>query len=201
MRNTFIAVCLTFCALEAAAASPAPVPSATPWSAWSRTRPLSPGAINLLKEAVLRSAIVEDLLEQIERTDLVVYLADSMPGAFVGPKSTMVFLAGDTPSRFLLIRVDAMRLPLLERIAALGHELHHALEVAAAPEVRGALDMIPLYRRIGWETSKGRFETREAQAIAWRISKQLGRRDRGQKTARVEDGVSAPRAASGPSEQ
>lgn len=199
MRNTFIAACLTLVTLDAVAAPPEPVPTASPWSAWSRTRPLSAGAITLLKDAVEHSAIVEDLLEQIERTDLVVYLMDSMPGVFVGPKSSMVFLSGDTSNRYLLIRLDQMRLPQPERIAALGHELHHALEVAAAPEVKDALDMAGLYRRIGWETSKGRFESRGAQAIAFRIAKQLGKRDRSQRTARGEDGVVAPRAAGGPS--
>ncbi len=191
MRNTFIAVCLMLSPLSAAAAPPEPVPTASPWSAWSRTRPLSAGAITLLKDAVEHSAIVEDLLEQIERTDLVVYLTDSMPGVFVGPKSTMVFLSGDTANRYLLIRLDAMRLPQPERIAALGHELHHALEVAAAPEVKDALDMAGLYRRIGWETSKGRFESRGAQAVSLQVFKQLGKRNRGERVARAEGGVVA----------
>lgn len=202
MRNTFIAVCLMLSTLDAAAADtapPAPVPTAPPWSAWSRTRPISPGAITLLKDAVEHSAIVENLLEQIEKTDLVVYVTDSMPGVFVGPKSTMVFLSGDTANRYLLIRLDAMRLPQPERIAALGHELHHALEVAAAPEVKGASDMAGLYRRIGWETSKGRFESRGAQAVALQVFKQLGRRDRAERIARAEDGAVAPPAAGGPS--
>ena len=199
MRNTIIAVCLMLATLDAAAASPEPVPTASPWSAWSRTRPLSAGAITLLKDAVRHSAIVEDLLAQIERTDLVVYLMDSMPGVFTGPKSSMVFLSGDTSNRYLLIRLDAMRLPQPERIAALAHELHHALEVAAAPEVKGASDMAGLYRRIGWETSKGRFESRGAQATALKVSKQLGKRDRSERIARAEDGAVAPSAVGGPS--
>ncbi len=199
MRNTFITVCLMLSTLDATAAPPEPVPSASPWSAWSRTRPLSAGAIALLKDAVLRSAIVEDLLEQIERTDLVVYLSDAIPGVFTGPKSSMVFLAGDTTSRYLLVRLDAMRLPQHERIAVLGHELQHALEVAAAPEVRDASSMAGLYRRIGWETSKGRFESRGAQTIGRQISKQLRPRDRRERVARAEDGVVAS-PSGGPSQ-
>lgn len=202
MRNKIIAVCLTLSTLDAVAAPPEPAPSASPWSAWSRTRPLSAGAIALLKDAVDYSAIVEDLLEQIERTDLVVYVMDTMPGVFVGPKSSMVFLSGDTSNRYLLIRLDQMRLPQPERIAALGHELHHALEVAAAPDVKGALDMAGLYRRIGWETSKGRFESRGAQATTLRIARQLGKkRDRGERIVRSEDGVVAPAVVGGPSHQ
>lgn len=200
MRNTLIAVCLMLSTLDAAAALPDPVPTASPWSAWARTRPLSAGAITLLKDAVLHSAILEDLLEQIERTDLVVYLIDSMPGAFTGPKSSMVFLSGDTSNRYLLIRLDQMRLPRAERIAALAHELHHALEVAAAPEVKGPSDMAGLYRRIGWETSRGRFESRGAQAIALQVSRQLGKRDRGERIVRANDGVVPPAAVGGPSD-
>lgn len=202
MRNKFIAVCLTLATVEVAVADtpPGPVPSASPWSAWAHTRPLSPGAIELLDIAAERSAIVSSLLEDIERTDLIVYVTDSMPGVFTGPKSTMVFLSGDSTMRYLLIRVDSMRLPLPERIAALGHELQHAMEVAAAPEVKSAKAMADLYRRIGWETSKGRFESQAAQAVAFRITKQLGQRD---KPHRLASGDETPRstAVGGPSQQ
>ena len=201
MRNRFIAGCLVLLAVEGALADapPEPKPSASPWSAWAHTRPLSPGAIELLAVAAQRSAIVASLLEDIERSDLVVYLNDSMPGVFTGPKSTMVFLSGDSSTRYLLIRVDSMRLPLPERISSLGHELQHALEVAGAPEVKSANDMAQLYRRIGWETTKGRFESRDAQAVAHRITKQLGQKDKTQRVASVDE---APRSTQtgGPSQ-
>jgi hypothetical protein len=202
MRNRFFAACLTLATVEVAVADapPGPAPSASPWSAWAHTRPLSPGAIELLDIAADRSAIVAGLLEDIERTDLIVYITDSMPGVFTGPKSTMVFLSGDSSLRYLLIRVDSMRLPLPERIAALGHELQHAMEVAAAPEVKSASGMAELYRRIGWETSKGRFESQAAQTVAFRITKQLGQRNKPHRLASSDE---TPRstAVGGPSQQ
>lgn len=195
MRITFIAVCLMF-VTSASSAAPPPSEGSLPWT---KTRALSSGALSLLEVAVARSAIVEGLLEDLERTDLIVYVLDAMPGAFAGPKSALTLVSGASDTRFLMIRIDSMRLPLQARIAALGHELFHALEVARAPEVRDSAGLAALYRRIGWETGAGRFESRGAQDTTFQIARQLGRGERGQRVARVEDGE-VPRAVGGPSQ-
>lgn len=196
MRSTFIAVCLILATGPAAAAPP---PSTPPSLPWSRTRPLSASALALIEAAAERSAIVQGLLDDLERTDLVVYIEDAMPGAFVGPKSALTLVSAASSNRYLMIRIDSMRLPLQARIAALGHELYHALEVAAAPEVKDNAGLASLYRRIGWETSVGRFESRGAQDATFQISRQLARGERTQRIARVDDG-SVPRAVGGPSQ-
>lgn len=197
MRITFIAVCLILVTGRAAAAPPSPP---TPSLPWTRARPMSPGALALVEAAADRSAIVQGLLDDLERTDLVVYIMDAMPGAFVGPKSALTFVSGASATRYLMIRIDSMRLPLPARIAALGHELYHALEVAAAPEVKDAAGLASLYRRIGWETSAGRFESRAAQEATFQISRQLARGERTQRLAQADD-LNAPRAVGGPSQQ
>ncbi len=107
-----------------------------------------------------------------------------MPGVFTGPKSQMVILNGEATVRYLLIRLDHARLSPTERITALGHELHHALEVAAAPEARDGAGLVRLYRRIGWETTRDRFESSEAQAVAFRIREQLRAYDKAARLAR-----------------
>lgn len=197
MRITFIAVCLTLVTGHAAVASPTePAPSLP----WERTRPLSASAYALLETAAARSAIVQGLLDDIERTDLVVYIEDAMPGAFVGPKSAMTLVSGVTATRYLMIRIDSMRLALPGRIAALGHELYHALEVAASTEVRDNAGLASLYRRIGWETTPGRFESRGAQDATFQIARQLLSGDKTQRIAQIEDG-SLPRAVGGPSQE
>lgn len=196
MRITFIAVCLILGAGHAVAA---PTPSPSPSLHWTRTRPLTPGALALIEAAAERSAIVQGLLDDLERTDLVVYIADAMPGAFVGPKSALTLVSGASATRYLMIRIDSMRLPLPARIAALGHELYHALEVAAAPEVRDIAGLATLYRRIGWETSAGRFESRGAQEATFQIARQINRGEKSQRIAQVDDG-NVPRAVGGPSQ-
>ena len=196
MRNTFIAVCLILATDHAVAAPP---PSPPPSLPWARTRPLSASALALIEAAAERSAIVQGLLDDLERTDLVVYIADAMPGAFVGPKSAMTLVSGVTATRYVMIRIDSMRLPLKARIAALGHELYHALEVAAAPEVRDSAGLALLYRRIGWETTPGRFESRGAQDATFQIARQLQRGGKTQRIAQVDEG-NVPRVVGGPSQ-
>lgn len=197
MRITFIAVCLILVTGRAAAAPPS---SPTPSLPWTRARPLSSGALALVQTAADRSAIVQGLLDDLERSDLVVYIMDAMPGAFVGRKSALTFVSGSSDTRYLMIRIDSMRLPLPARIAALGHELYHALEVAAAPGVKDGVGLASLYRRIGWETSAGRFESRGAQEATFQISRQLAHGERTQRLAQADD-LNAPRALGGPSQQ
>ena len=196
MRITFIAVCLILATGHAVAAPP---PSPPPSLPWERTRPLSASALALIETAAERSAIVQGLLDDLERTDLVVYIADAMPGAFVGPKSAMTLVSGVTATRYVMIRIDSMRLPLKARIAALGHELYHALEVAAAPEVKDSAGLAALYRRIGWETTAGRFESRGAQEATFQIARQLQRGGKNQRIAQVDEG-NVPRVVGGPSQ-
>lgn len=195
MRITFIAVCLILATGSAHA-----VPPPSPPLPWTRARPLSASTHALIEAAAERSAIVGTLLDDLERTDLVVYIADTMPGSFAGPKSSLTFVSGASATRYLMIRIDSMRLPLPARIAALGHELYHALEIAAAPDVRDGAALASLYRRIGWETSAGRFESRGAQEATFQISRQLARGERTQRLAQGDD-LNAPRAVGGPSQQ
>jgi hypothetical protein len=156
------------------------------WSPGARTRPLGPGATALLAVGSERSSIIAALLSEVDRTDVVVYVSDLMPGMPVGPTSSMVFLTSDTTGRYLLVRVDSNRLSPSERIEALGHELHHVLEVASAPEVTNAAGMAQLYRRIGWESGVGRFESGGARATGRRVWKQLTELKRAERRARAE---------------
>ena len=128
---------------------------------------------------------MEGLVHQVEETGVVVYLTDVMPGATSGPSSYLAYLANDEKARYVLIRIDRWRTTPTERIALLGHELQHALEVAAAPEVRDAKGLASLYRRIGWEGQPDRFETTAAQTMGNRIRSQLAKGDDRKHTALV----------------
>jgi hypothetical protein len=186
MRLRLIMVLLSSSADIAFAAPAAPQPC-TPWT---HTRPLSPGAIALLEEAAERSTIVTSLLEDLEQADVLVYVTGSMPGAVGGPTSHMVFLSRDETTRYLLVRIDFLRLTPPERIVSLGHELHHALEVANAPEVTDSGGLAQLYRRIGWENEKNRFETAGARITGNRVRSQLNGRANSSRRASSERKVS-----------
>lgn len=153
----------------------APLKPAKP--VWGRTRGLSSSAQALLVEGSQRSAIVNGLLAELEHSDLIVDVSDVMPGGGAGPASYLSFTHDDGTSRYVLIRIDRLRLSSHERIIWLGHELQHALEVAAAPEVRDGAGLARLLRRIGWESVQDRFETLEACVVGNRVrSEILGRR-------------------------
>jgi hypothetical protein len=169
MRTTLITLLLAITAAESVLADPVPLP------AWTRTRPLSASATELLASATERSSIVATLLDELERSDIIVYLTDLAPPAMNGPMSHLVFLSRDPSSRYLLVRIDHWRLSPAERIALLGHELQHALEIAAAPEVRDSPGLAQLYRRIGWESQKDRFESEAAKAVGNRVRSELQR--------------------------
>jgi hypothetical protein len=162
MRTAVIGILLTFGAGQAAAVEPVfPQP-------WTHVLPLSRGAISLMADAVERSPLVASLMAELERTDIVVYITDEMPQV-TGPSSYLVFLSCDATVRYVLVRIAPWRISSYERIGLLGHELQHALEVAAAPEVRDAIGLSGLYRRIGWEWRNGSFETAAAKAMGNRV--------------------------------
>lgn len=167
MRKALIVVLLTLSAAGAALADGDGLPP------WKHVRALSPGAVELIWESAARSSIVNDLLQGLEETGVVVYVTDAMPGVISGPVSHLVYLSNEGITRYLLVRIDRWRTTPQERIALLGHELQHALEVAAAPEVRDAQGLASLYRRIGWEGQKDKFETEAAQMVGNRVRRQL----------------------------
>ena len=170
MRRTLLTLFLALSPAEGALADPpAPVP---------RARPLSENAADLLEEARERSSIVAALLDELEATDVIVYVTDVVSPSVNGPLSHMVYLTNDAVSRYLLVRIDHWRVSPSERIALLGHELQHALEVAGAPDVRDSLGLKRLYKRIGWESQKDRFESEAAKAVGHRVRSEL---QRGQK--------------------
>jgi hypothetical protein len=151
-----------------------PRPTAPP--SWPHTRPLSPGISSLLAEAKEKSSIVTGLINDLEQTDVVVYITDSVVSNLRAPGSYLIFLSRDATTRYLLVRLARWRLSPQERIALLGHELQHALEVAAAGEVKDGAGLADLYRRIGWQGSVNQFESEAAQTTASRIRKELARR-------------------------
>jgi hypothetical protein len=166
----FITPLATFLAL--AAAEPG-LPATMPPASMTHTRPLTPGAAKLLREARQRSQVVATLLGSLEATDAVVYVTDAMPVARQGAKSHLTFLSLGSTVRYLLVWLDGSRLSPTDRIAALGHELFHALEVATSPEVKDGQGFARLFRRIGWETSRDRFETRGARELEERVRRSL----------------------------
>ncbi len=139
---------------------------------WSHVRAVTPGAADLLAQATGRSAVITALLDQLERTDVVVYLSDSMARTAGEPAASLRFMTSAAGIRYVHVLIHSWDAPPWERIAWLGHELQHALEIAKAPEVRDGEGVRRLYGRLGWKSPAG-FESAGALAMGERVRNEL----------------------------
>ena len=146
------------------------VPAADPLGA--HVRALSPKMKELVEHGKRRSATFRSLVDTLNRSDVVVYLeiTDKLPGGLDG---RMMFLTSAGGVRYLHAQVTK-GLGAEELLAVAAHELQHAVEVAAHPEVRDAATLALLYERIGMRmTAKDRFDTPAAQLMGRRVRAEL----------------------------
>jgi hypothetical protein len=141
----------------------------------SHLRCLSGGCEDLVAYAVERSPMIGSLVNELERSDVVVYL--HLPGALTvnEPASRLLFVSAAGGRRYLVVQIDPWRTSYPDRVALLGHELYHALEVARARQVMDIDAFKRLYRQIGHEYGAGgaRFETDEAKSAEREVRRDL----------------------------
>jgi hypothetical protein len=149
-----------------AGAPQAPVADGGPRT--SRVRCLDPEATRVFKGALATSPTVTRMVERLQDTDLIVGIeAAPLEKVTRGQVRIVTAVAG---VRYLRIRLTT---PLPPNIATsvLGHELQHALEIAAMPEVRDDVSLAVAYQRIGFATrAGGYFETEAALATGERVA-------------------------------
>jgi hypothetical protein len=119
-----------------------------------------------------RSATFADLVLALNRSDVIVYIetARGMPSTLAG---RMLIVAGPASQRYLRIQISGMARGN-ELIALVGHELQHALEVAASPDVRDEQSLIALYEAIGHGKSGSHlYDTIAAQTAGRRVRTEL----------------------------
>jgi hypothetical protein len=127
---------------------------------------------SLMVEGMSRSSTFASLVTAINRTDVIVYIEKVM----VLPKGTlgrlsMMPLKGDFRYLRIQIRADLSR---RDAIALIGHELQHAMEIAAATEVRDSSSMIRLYERIGHASAgEHAYDTEAAQDTGRIVRREL----------------------------
>lgn len=133
-------------------------------------RPVSAGATVLLTEAVSRSSVVNDLLNQLAQTDVYVYVELTSATDIRLARTKLV--AAPPGARFLRIAVNA-HVPPWDRVPYLAHELQHAVEIAAAPDVRDDEGIRKLYARVGFAAAPDQYETSAAREIERRVRLEL----------------------------
>src|SRR5258706_1975303 len=140
-----------------------------------RIRPDTPEVRGLLDELLERSPTARQLVEHLQRSDVIVYVrhrwfaTDSVDG-HIG------LLSSNSRQRFLIIEL-ACRRTRLQQLATLGHELRHAVEIADETSVINSQSLSALYRRIGEWVNAGtaleNYETNAAVAAGRRVRGEL----------------------------
>jgi hypothetical protein len=146
-------------------------------TASQHVRCLDAWAERLLSAAREQSPTVAALAERLDATDVAVYVTTTAPATRVSgmPRGTTALLSATASARYLQVWIDVRR-PESERVAVLGHELQHTLEVAADASVRNADGLAKLFECLGAESGGGarrattrRFETAMAQNVEARV--------------------------------
>jgi hypothetical protein len=126
----------------------------------------------LLTDGVRRSRTFADLVTKIHASNVIVYVepSHSLPSEMAG-RILLQTTAGE--QRYLRIQVRAT-LTNDQLISIIGHELRHAVEVAADASVVNDAGLRALYKRIG-HTSNGTrgFDTDAAQDTGRKVRDEL----------------------------
>ena len=132
--------CLAVCAVVWSLANAA--------SGGPHVRSTDAGMLERLREGRSQSATFRALVDDLERTNTIVYVEHGICG-FGHYRACLphaVTIAGG--HRYIRIVVDPGESGAHE-LSLIAHELQHALEIARTPGIRGADDITALFRRIG----------------------------------------------------
>ena len=138
-------------------------------------RPINPKLGPLIAEGARRSPAFRALLHRLDRSAVFVYIGYRLMPAGLSGQLTLAGTAGRW--RYLRIEIECRR-SLNAQVAAIGHELQHAVEIA---DDDGAVDqpsLQALYRAIGFaiDASWRRFESAAAQETGRQVRRELSSR-------------------------
>jgi hypothetical protein len=138
-------------------------------------RPESQGLRALAARAAERSPIVRALIDQLDQSSVIVYVRHRVFGP-VTVDGRIGLLSASETHRFLVIELACDRGELTQ-MATLGHELHHALEIAGEPAIVDTQSLIRFYTRFGSALQPMgvtmTFETQGAADIGARVRHEL----------------------------
>lgn len=147
--------------------------------AFGQVRPVDRRVANLIRKGLFRSRTISLLIEELSRTNVVVYVRttprqpDDLAGStgFIGQGADgrrwlMVTLYGDTGWTTLEDAED-------RQLITLGHELRHVLEVAGDARITTVDAFVAFYREVGDEWMENRVDTEDARAAGARVAREL----------------------------
>jgi hypothetical protein len=141
----------------------------------SRLRATSPDLQRLIDEASERSETFRALVDEIERSDVIVYVRTRLFASRL-LEGRIGFLGTQANVRFLAIELACPRTRDWQQ-TTLAHELQHAIEIARAKWVIGAATLAQYYQQIGAEIGGDgaavTFETATARRTAARVRQEM----------------------------
>ena len=143
-----------------------------------RIRILDPGLKTLFEHGTTQSPTLRALAENVEASSVLVFVeGDIRMPARVGAR--LNFVTSVNGVRYVRVAVDCTLSPR-RQVALLAHELQHALEIGARPDIVDVDAMESFYEDIGFQLfENGRhknFETEAAIAVQDAVDEELGGR-------------------------
>jgi len=129
----------------------------------------------LIVDGASRSPSFRTLVDRLRRSTVIVYVeARPLPGNLSG---RLTFVGRGQRWRYLRIEIEC-RQSTTSQIAALGHELQHAIEIADAAAAVDQASIRTLYGTIGFATddTQRRFESDAARDAGSRVRRELSLR-------------------------
>jgi hypothetical protein len=136
-----------------------------------RVRAFAPHLQRALEHGLQRSPTFAGMLRVLEGSDVIVQIvARRLPAS----THARILMGQATPHvRYLRIEVDYRR-GGDDLVALIGHELRHAVEIAAAPEIRDEAALARHYRRIGFTAGGAhQFDTAAARSAERDVRREL----------------------------
>jgi len=130
---------------------------------------------SLVEDAAARSPSIQASIDRLEAMNVIVYVRTRM---FLQTdlEGRVGMIAHVDGRRFLAIELACGR-PEIQMMATLGHELHHALEIAAEPSIVDARTLAAFYSKHGIQTGSGAgqltFETEGAEEAGRRARREI----------------------------
>jgi hypothetical protein len=138
----------------------------------SRLRPANAFLAGVIEEGVCRSQTLRSMVAALQASDVIVYVT-MRPLSDRRVWGGLEFIGATATDRVLRV---VLRLPLdrIARMAILGHELRHAIEVAGAREIRSQKALEDYYRAHGIPgATEWTYETDAAHRTELRVREEV----------------------------